>query len=70
MTLLFATFVVLYALSQLDLAKFKLLKSSLQKAFSSAPTIFEGKPASLENDGESITEFHKNAVLFPQYLTQ
>lgn len=33
-TLLFATFVVLYALGQLDLAKFKELKSSLAAAFS------------------------------------
>ena len=38
-TLLFAVFVVLYALSQLDLAKFKDLKISLQQAF--APTIFK-----------------------------
>lgn len=40
-TLLFATFVVLYALSQLDLAKFKLLKISIQDAFSN--TLIQGK---------------------------
>lgn len=68
MTLLFATFVVLYALSQLDLAKFKLLKSSLQKAFQSSPTIFEGRPATLENEGDKITEFHKNESLIPPIL--
>lgn len=41
-TLLFATFVVLYALSQLDLAKFKDMKISLAQAF--APTIFKSPP--------------------------
>jgi len=45
-TLLFATFVVLYALSQLDLAKFKLLKVSIQDAFSN--TLIQGKGAEKE----------------------
>ena len=52
-TLLFATFVVLYALSQLDLAKFKLLKSSLQQAFSSQ-SIIQGNNGIMENSGSSI----------------
>lgn len=54
-TLLFATFVVLYALSQLDLAKFKLLKISLSEAF--APTLLQGKgseSAVMESKGETV----------------
>jgi chemotaxis protein MotB len=54
-TLLFATFVVLYALSQMDLAKFKDLKISLSEAF--APTIFHGKGSDsniLDKRGESV----------------
>lgn len=54
-TLLFATFVVLYALSQIDLAKFKLLKISISQAFS--PTIFRdkgGSQAILPDQGEKI----------------
>jgi len=62
MTLLFATFVVLYALSQIDLAKLKLLKISIRKAFS-APTIMDNQgsggkksddPSMLQSDGKSI----------------
>lgn len=52
-TLLFATFVILYALSQLDLAKFKLLKVSLNEAFT--PTIFSGKQDTiLTNQGDKL----------------
>lgn len=53
MTLLFATFVVLYALSQLDLAKFKDLQISLRKAFA-APQILQGDKAILDSAGSSI----------------
>ncbi len=53
-TLLFATFVVLYALSQIDLAKFKDLKVSLRKAFSYSPTVLEGDAGVLSNKGENV----------------
>ena len=52
-TLLFATFVVLYALSQLDLAKFKELKSSLEQAFSSKSAL-TGNDSILNSSGDSI----------------
>lgn len=55
-TLLFATFVVLYALSQIDLAKFKDLKISLAKAFSSAPTILEGQPGALDKKSNDVID--------------
>ena len=55
-TLLFATFVVLYALSQIDLAKFKDLKISLAKAFSSAPTILQGDEGVLNKKGNDVMD--------------
>lgn len=53
-TLLFATFVVLYALSQLDLAKFKDFKISLQKAFSAAPTVLQGESGVLDKSSNDV----------------
>ena len=41
MTLLFATFVVLYALSQINVNEFKKVEDSLKKAFS-AQSILDG----------------------------
>ncbi|MBR1680821.1 flagellar motor protein MotD, partial [bacterium] len=41
MTLLFATFVVLYALSQIDISEFGKLEDSIKKAFN-APSLLEG----------------------------
>ncbi len=55
-TLLFAVFVVLYALSQIDLAKFKDLKISLRKAFSYSPTILEGDAGVLNKKGNNVFE--------------
>jgi chemotaxis protein MotB len=55
-TLLFATFVVLYALSQIDLARFKDLKISLAKAFSASPTIMEGDAGVMDKQGSSAMD--------------
>ncbi len=52
-TLLFATFVVLYALSQVDLAKFKDLQISLKKAFA-APSLIQGDTGILDKSGNSM----------------
>lgn len=52
-TLLFATFVVLYALSQIDLAKFKELKISIQKAFSSQ-SVLQGSESVMDKASNSI----------------
>jgi len=52
-TLLFATFVVLYALSQLDLAKFKDMSISMKKAFAS-PSVVQGDKSILDSSGDSI----------------
>ncbi|MFH0703179.1 MAG: flagellar motor protein MotB [bacterium] len=58
-TLLFATFVVLYALSQLDLEKFKELKISLQKAFS-AQTVLKGDEGILSQSNSILSENASN----------
>lgn len=55
MTLLFATFVVLYALAQLDLAKAKVAEDSIRKAFSPA-NILQGDNGIMDKAGESILE--------------
>jgi len=72
-TLLFATFVVLYALSQIDLAKFKDLKISLAKAFSSAPTIMEGDAGVMSDKTNSVMDTGgqmDNQNLIPPLLDQ
>lgn len=51
-TLLFATFVVLYALSQADISKFEQVEQSLKRAFSKGQ--MEGNTSLLDNVGESI----------------
>lgn len=51
-TLLFATFVVLYALSQIDVAEFTKLEESLKQAFS-PPNILQGNISVLDNIGAS-----------------
>lgn len=56
LTLLFATFVALYALSQIDLAKAKLLQKSIRQAFSKPSTVLQGDSGILDKSGESILE--------------
>lgn len=52
MTLLFATFVVLYALSQTDVSKFTKLGESLKGSFSQS--VLEGSQGVLTSQGESV----------------
>lgn len=51
-TLLFATFVVLYALSQVDIKDFKALEESIRQAFS-APSIMQGADGILNEQSQS-----------------
>jgi len=72
-TLLFATFVVLYALSQLDLAKFKTLKISLAKAFSSSPTVLQGEAGMMDGKGSQTLDAQgqmDNQNLIPPLLDE
>ena len=52
MTLLFATFVVLYALAQTDVNKFAQLESSLKTAFDQ--TVLQGQQSVMDNKGENV----------------
>jgi len=52
-TLLFATFVVLYALSQTDIQDFKKFEQSMQSAFS-APSLLQGSDGVMDNSSNSI----------------
>lgn len=54
-TLLFATFVVLYALSQVDISAFSKLEESLKKAFD-APTMMQGQPGIMDGAGDSVIQ--------------
>lgn len=56
MTLLFATFVVLYALSQIDIASsFGEMQKSLRKAFS-APALLQGGASVMDKSGDSMMD--------------
>lgn len=72
-TLLFATFVVLYALSQVDIKDFKALEDSIQKAFS-APSIMQGDPSIMENSSNSIFDSSQaDSMITPlmmEYISQ
>lgn len=73
-TLLFATFVVLYALSQVDIKDFKSLQDSIQQAFS-APSIMQGTDGVMENSSSSILDGATNtdsviAPLMMEYMSQ
>ena len=72
-TLLFATFVVLYALSQIDLTEFATLEESIKKAFN-APSILEGSASILDSKGASILEASAAdstiAPLMLEYISQ
>ena len=73
-TLLFATFVVLYALSQVDIKDFKALESSIQQAFS-APSIMQGTNGMMENTSASMLDGSTNTdsvipPLMMEYISQ
>lgn len=54
-TLLFATFVVLYALSQVDIKAFKEFEQSVREAFS-APSIMKGSEGVMQNQSNSVLD--------------
>lgn len=72
-TLLFATFVVLYALSQVDIKDFKSLEESIQQAFS-APSIMQGSEGVMQNSSNSIMDTSQGtsmiAPLMLEYMSQ
>lgn len=72
-TLLFATFVVLYALSQVDIKDFKALEDSIKKAFSS-PSIMQGDPGIMKDSSNAIFDTSSaDSVIAPlmmEYMSQ
>lgn len=66
-TLLFATFVILYALSQVDVSDFTKLNESIKTAFDK-PSIMQGSSGIMPNNGDSILEGKNNSVITPLML--
>lgn len=72
-TLLFATFVVLYALSQVDISDFQKLEDSLKQAFD-APSIMQGSEGLMKESSDSLFEASKaDSMITPlmmEYMSQ
>ena len=72
-TLLFATFVVLYALSQVDIKDFQALEQSLQKAFA-APSLMQGADNMMQGSSNSLFDSSQADSLVPplmmEYMSQ
>lgn len=72
-TLLFATFVVLYALSQVDIKDFKTLESSIKQAFS-APSIMQGSDGVMDASSNTLFDSSQGdsmiTPLMMEYVSQ
>lgn len=72
-TLLFATFVVLYALSQVDIKDFKALEASIQQAFS-APSLMHGSDGVMQDSSNSLLDSSQANSMVPplmmEYMSQ
>lgn len=71
-TLLFATFVVLYALSQVDIKDFKALENSIQQAFS-APSIMQGDNGVMPSSSGILDNVSTDSMITPlmmEYVSQ
>jgi chemotaxis protein MotB len=72
-TLLFATFVVLYALSQVDIKDFKALEQSIKQAFS-APSIMQGKESIMDASSDTLFDSQQaDSMITPlmmEYMSQ
>ena len=71
-TLLFATFVVLYALSQIDISEFGKLEDSIKKAFN-APSLMEGSDSLFDGKDNILDASSADSVIAPlmlEYVSQ
>lgn len=71
-TLLFATFVVLYALSQIDISEFGKLEDGMKKAFN-APSLLEGSDSLLDGKDSILDASSADSVIAPlmlEYVSQ
>jgi len=66
MTLLFATFVVLYALSQVDISSFDDLQKSISSSFSAGIT--EGADSFMESGAELVEGYDADSLVMMEYL--
>lgn len=62
-TLLFATFVVLYALAQVDATDFAKLEESLKNAFSQGGTLFDGQQAIMDGSDSLFDQQQANSFI-------
>lgn len=62
-TLLFATFVVLYALAQVDATDFAKLEESLKNAFSQGGALFDGQPAVMDGSDSIFDQQQANSFI-------
>lgn len=73
MTLLFATFVVLYALSQIDISGYEELEESINRSFKTM-TLMEGGGNIMTSDGDSLMNQNTGDSILPplimEYLSQ
>lgn len=72
-TLLFATFVVLYALSQVDVKSFKALEDSIKQAFAS-PSLTQGSDGVMEQNSNTLFDSEQaDSMITPlmmEYMSQ
>jgi len=68
MTLLFATFVVLYALSQTDISSFFELQESIRSSFSTGVT--EGSDSFFDDSDSMVGSYDADSLLMMEYLNQ
>lgn len=71
-TLLFATFVVLYALSQVDIKDFKTLEDSIRQAFS-APSVMQGSDGVMQKSNNLFDTAQADSLITPlmmEYMSQ
>lgn len=62
-TLLFATFVVLYALAQVDAMDFAKLEESLKNAFSQGGALFDGQPTVMDGSDSIFDQQQANSFI-------
>lgn len=71
-TLLFATFVVLYALSQVDIKDFKALENSIKQAFD-APSVMQGNEGVMSASSSLFDQSQADSMITPlmmEYVSQ
>lgn len=72
-TLLFATFVVLYALSQVDIKAFQAFENSVRQAFS-APSVMQGSDGVMQDSSDSVLDSSQSdsmiTPLMMEYMSQ